>query len=98
MYALCQGNHTANYRECQVHKELYYEKTIPETKISKPNLSYSQIVNEGETLINTQRDPLNANDSASFPNLTSHSPKQHYHKNIKNTTNNTPNDSEVALQ
>jgi len=81
----CQGNHTANYRGFQVHKEhLHYGKTIPKTKISKPNVNYSKIVNEGgDSFTKTQRSPPNINDSTSFPNLIPHSPNHHYYKIAK---------------
>jgi len=100
--ALCQGNHTANYRGCQVHKELQRlhfgkTKTIFNAKITKPNVSYSQIVNNGGVTIETQRDPLNINDTSSFPNLTHHPPNHQHHKDSQNIPpNNTTPHSEIA--
>ena len=100
--ALCGGTHTANYRGCQIHKELqrlHYGKTIPKTNTSKPNVSYSQIVNETrDSPEKTQRDIPNINDTSSFPNLTQN-PSNSQHKTYKNTPpNNTSNESEIALQ
>lgn len=101
--ALCQGNHTANYRGCQVHKvlqRLHYGKTIPKAKISKPNVSFSQIVNEGgDSLAKIQRGPPNVDDPTSFPNLSPHPLNQHYIKKNKTTPpSNATSDSEIALQ
>jgi len=100
--ALCGGVHTANYRGCQIHKvlqHLHYGKTILKTNISKPNISYSQIVNETrDSPDKTQRDAPNINDTSSFPNLTQN-PSNSHHKTYKITSSdNTSNESEIALQ
>lgn len=100
MCALYKGSYTANYRGCQLYKDLqrlHYGKTIPKTNTSKPNLNYSQILNEGgNSSDGAQRDPPNINDNLSFINLTQNTHNSHYQQ--KNTNILPPNDPDIALQ
>lgn len=98
--ALCGGNHTANYRGCQVHKDLqnlHYGKNIPNKKYNLRNdVKYSSIVNKGEDSgVQINQNPPNINDNSSFPKLTSQSSQSATPK--YNPTNDTTNKSEPDI-
>ncbi|KAE9522663.1 hypothetical protein AGLY_016936 [Aphis glycines] len=98
--ALCGGNHTANYRGCQVHKNLQnfqYGKNTPNKKYNLRNdVKYNSIVKKGEDSgAKTNLNPPNINDTSSFPKLSS----QSHHPNTPKHTlpNDTENQSESNL-
>lgn len=84
---LCGGNHTANYRGCQIHKDLqklHYGKKIPNRKYNSiKDVNYSNIVKGGDDSgYRTRQDPPDIKNTSSFPNLT----HQHLHSNAPNNT------------
>lgn len=94
---LCGGNHTANYRGCQIHKnlqKLHYGKSIPNNKSEKKsNINYSNIVKgDGDISDSAHVSPPDLTDSSSFPHLSQKPPR------IK-SQNNTENSHEsIAIQ
>jgi len=76
--ALRGVNHTANYRGCQVFKNLQsfqYGKNIPNKKYNLRNyVKYDSIVNKGEDSdVKTNHNLPNIRDTSYFPKLTSQS-------------------------
>jgi len=105
---LCGGEHTANYRGCQVHKnlqKLHHGKSTPNNKFNKQgNINYSNIVKgEGVKSDNTHTScmgflvwasssPPDLTDTSSFPHL-SQKPTR-----IKSQNNNENSHESIAIQ
>lgn len=75
---LCASNHTANYRGCQIYKDLQrlnYSYIMAKTNTSKPNVNYNQIKNKrGYSSDITLCAFSNINYTTSFHNLTQNLP------------------------
>lgn len=81
--ALC-GDHTANYRDCPVHKNLQRSSPKPNI-VSKNHANKYSIVNKqkADPCDRPHPNPFNISDKKSFPNLTQNS----HHNCYPNKTN-----------
>lgn len=87
---LCGGDHTANYRGCQVHKnlqKLHHGRSIPNNKFNKKsNINYNNIV-KGEGVISDTAhiSPPDLTDFSSFPHLNQNAPRLKSQNNTENS-------------
>lgn len=99
---LCGGAHTANYRGCQVHKnlqKLHHSKSNSNNKFNqKSNIIYSNIV-KGEDVKSdsTHTSPPDLTDTSSFPHL-SQKPLQIKSQNNTFQNNNENSHESIAIQ
>lgn len=99
---LCGGDHTANYRGCQVHKnlqKLHHSKSNSNNKFNKKsNINYSNIVKgEGSKSDSAHTSPPDLTDTSSFPHL-SQKPPQIKSQNNTSQNNNENSHESIAIQ
>ncbi|KAL4098378.1 hypothetical protein QTP88_023003 [Uroleucon formosanum] len=99
---LCGGAYTANYRGCQVHKnlqKLHHSKSNSNNKFNKKsNINYCNIVKgEGVKSDSTHTSPPDLTDTSSFPQLSQKPPQI---KSQNNTSQNSNENSHefIAIQ
>lgn len=94
---LCGGDHTANYRGCQVHKnlqKLHHGKSNSNNKFNKKsNINYSNIVKGGGVKSDSvHTSPPDLTDTSSFPHLSQKPPQ------TKSQNNNENSHASIAIQ
>lgn len=99
---LCGGTHTANYRRCQVHKnlqKLHHSKSNSNNKFNKKsNINYSNIVKgEGVKSDSTHTSPPDLTDTSSFPQLSQKPPQIKSQNNTSQNSNENSHES-IAIQ
>jgi len=99
---LCDGAHTANYRGCQVHKnlqKLHHSKSNSNNKFNKrSNINYSNIVKgEGVKSDSTHTSPPDLTDTSSFPQLSQKPPQIKSQNNTSQNSNENSHES-IAIQ
>lgn len=99
---LCGGAHTANYRGCQVHKnlqKLHHSNSISNNKFNKKsNINYNNIVKgEGVKSDSSHTSPPDLTDTSSFPQLSQKPPQIKSQNNTSQNSNENSHES-IAIQ